>query len=148
MEFVGTYLCLLNVILLSSILHNCCYMYLFVLGNLPLSLCIFTHFFLRSDSTLLLTKSQYLWSQHLFLLSRYAWVLLRPIVHSILKREMGVESLKLVSLKVLWISCDVNKIPVAFHVFLQVKNKNGPLLSSRSESVTEPIKCSKICHPL
>ena len=57
MDFVGTYLCLLNVILLSSILHNFCHTYLFVLGNFPLSLFIFTQFFFpRSDLTLLVTN--------------------------------------------------------------------------------------------
>ena len=56
MDFVGTYLCLLNVIL-SSILHKFCHMYLFVVGNFPLSLFIFTQFFFpRSDLTLLLTN--------------------------------------------------------------------------------------------
>ena len=56
MDVLGIYLCLLNVILLS-VLHNFCYMYLSVLGNFPLSLCIFTqYFFPRLDSTLLLTN--------------------------------------------------------------------------------------------
>ena len=39
-------------------------------------------------------------NQYLFLLSSYVWVLLRPILDSILEREMGVETLKLVSLNV------------------------------------------------
>ena len=38
--------------------------------------------------------------RYLFLSLRYVWVLLQPILYSIQGREMGVESLKLISLNV------------------------------------------------
>ena len=60
-------------------------------------------------------------NQYLFLLSRYVWVLLRPILHSILEREMGVETLKLVSLNMKGIS--------NFHkrktIYTQCRKKNA-----------------------
>ena len=104
MDFVGTYLCFLNVIL-SSILHNCRYMYLFVLGNLPLSLFTFTQFFFSKIGFSTASYKISIWrNQYLFLLSCFVWVLLLPILQSIPESEMGVESLKLVSLNVKGIS--------------------------------------------
>ena len=98
MNFAGIYLCLLNVI---SILHNYCYTYLLVLGYFPLGLRIFTDFFFRD-------RIQHCFLQYLnmvkailiFIITLF-WVLLQPILQSIIGREMGVESLKLVSLNVI-----------------------------------------------
>ena len=102
MNFVGISLCLLNVI---RILHNYCYMYLLVLGYFPLALRIFTELFFSEMGFNTASYNISKWrKQYLFLSLRYVWVLLQPILHSILGLEMGVESLKLVSLNVKGIS--------------------------------------------
>ena len=102
MNLVGISLCPLNVI---SILRNYCYMYLLVLGYFFLGLRIFTEFFFSKMGFNTASYSISIWrNRYLFLSLRYDWVLLQPILHSILRREMGVKPLKLVSLNVKGIS--------------------------------------------
>ena len=74
-------------------------MYLFVLGNLPLSLFTFTQFFFQDRIQHCVLQNLNMAKSVLILLSCFVWVLLLPILQSIPESEMGVESLKLVFLK-------------------------------------------------